>query len=435
MMKTENGLTVSTDAPDAIAAIEMFEREILSYGQGARVIFDAVQADPACGLAQAMAACTHLFRATRQGIEDAQPFLAAARAGRNDTARERLFIAAAQAWCEERVEDASLLLKALLEGEPGDLFSTKLLQFHQLSRGDVAGMRATSAGALAVRPVDPRVLGMHAFALDQCGDRRGAERAARQALALAADPWAHHALAHVMDAEGRYAEGRAWMHGHAEAWGRCSSFLYTHNWWHAALFHIEAGDPAGALALYDERVWTMRKDYCQDQINAVALLARLELAGVDVGDRWLEIAGHVALKRRDSVDGFLDLHYVYALARAGDTQGVADLAAAAREHAASHPAIWRQVAPIAAAGLAAHAFGRYGEAADLLAPVHEQLSHLGGSTVQRELFTRITLDALGRCGRWPEAHALLSGAGGGAWKARALAGLSFAEIDRQDLAA
>ena len=59
--------------------------------------------------------------------------------------------------------------------------------------------------------------------------------------------------------------------------------MYTHNWWHLALFEIAAGEPDAALASFDARVWGVQPDYSQDQINAVSLLARLECAGVDVG--------------------------------------------------------------------------------------------------------------------------------------------------------
>ena len=71
------------------------------------------------------------------------------------------------------------------------------------------------------------------------------------------------------------------------------------------------------LRLYDRQVWGVVKDYSQDQINAVSLLARLELAGVDVGDRWQDVASHLAARLHDHVLPFLDVQYLYGLARAG----------------------------------------------------------------------------------------------------------------------
>ena len=65
----------------------------------------------------------------------------------------------------------------------------------------------------------------------------------------------------------------------------------THNGWHLALYLIDRGDTAQALALWDERIWGVGQEYSQDQIGAVALLARRELRGVDVGARWGGVGG------------------------------------------------------------------------------------------------------------------------------------------------
>ena len=72
--------------------------------------------------------------------------------------------------------------------------------------------------------------------------------------------------------------------------------MLTHNWWHLALFAIDLGLDDQALALYDQQVWGVVKAYSQDQIGAVSLLARLELAGVDVGERWQDVADHLATR-------------------------------------------------------------------------------------------------------------------------------------------
>jgi len=139
--------------------------------------------------------------------------------------------------------------------------------------------------------------------------------------------------------------------------------MLTHNWWHVALYLIDRGDTAQALALYDERVWGVWKEYSQDQIGAVALLARLELRGVDVGARWGELAGFLKARVNESVWPFNDLHYLYGLARAGETD--AAHAKLARLQADAHqvdPYIrrtWREVTVPAARGLVAAAEVRH----------------------------------------------------------------------------
>ncbi len=92
--------------------------------------------------------------------------------------------------------------------------------------------------------------------------------------------------------------------------------MVTHNWWHQALFALELGRHEEVLRLYDTEVWGVAMDYTQDQINAVSLLARLELAGVAVGDRWRDVANYLAHRLDDHVLPFLDMQYLYGLARA-----------------------------------------------------------------------------------------------------------------------
>ncbi len=154
----------------------------------------------------------------------------------------------------------------------------------------------------------------------------------------------------------------------------------------------------------------MVKSYSQDQIGAVSLLARLELAGVDVGARWQDVADHIALRLDDQVLPFLDLQYLYGLARAGRPQAQtllhnierrgADDAANGR----AADAIWQQVAVPAAHGLLAHAQGRHAQAIDALGLALPRLLQIGGSHAQRDLFEQIYLDALMRAGRWNAAQ-------------------------------
>lgn len=377
-------MTAASIPPESTeAALALFETEILRYGRNAGVILTAQAAAPDHALATAYAACAHLFRMTRDGQAAARALLAALPERAAASLHERQMIATMRRWAEGDLDGARATLAERVLGAPGDLFAAKLLQYFQFAQGDARAMLRTIESVLPHHPCDARAHGMHAFALDQCGRHADAERAARHALTLGDDPWAHHAIAHVLDARGAHAEGCAWMHAHAASWADCSSFLFTHNWWHAALFHIGAGDPRGALDLYDQRVWTMRKDYGQDQINAVALLARLELSGGDVGDRWGEVAHHVAPRALEAIDGFLDLHTVYALARAGEDRLVERMIRDTDTTAA------RRIMPAALAGMAAFARGRLEEAHRLLGSVQGDLYRLGGSTVQRGWFDRV----------------------------------------------
>lgn len=378
-----NALPITSGSEAAIDAIRAFADELISHGSNCRVIFDALAADPDCALAQAYAGALFLTAMTREGQVQAAPRIAAARLFAPYTSeRERCTIEAIAAWGSGDEPRAIRLFRNIVECWPHDLIAAKLCQVIELGCGDFAGMIRTSSMAASTDDRSGHALGLHAFALEQSGDPGLALRFARRAIELSpgCDPWAQHAVAHAMAALDQPVEGRAFLHAHANDWDRCSSFMLTHNWWHMALFSLDLEDDTGALDLFDERIWGVRKEHCQDQVNAISLLARLEMVGVAADWRWDDIATYVENRIGDRISGFLDLHYLYALARAGRDSAVDRMAAGLAE--ASSNGLLASIAR----GLIAHARGEYRKAAEALAPVRPHLAQIGGSNIQRELF-------------------------------------------------
>ncbi len=394
----QTGLVHGTTSIAAVEAIDHFQGELLRYGAEAGAVLKIREMDPGFALAHALAAAIELFTMTPAGFVAAAGPLAVARSlARLAPEREQMLVEAIHHWSQNRIETALSLHLAIAERWPRDLVSARIGQYHLLNRGEFARMRHLTGQLLSANSDVPAVLGMHAFALEQTGALRDAELLARRAVDAGFDPWAEHTLAHVLERTGRSHEGIAFLSGRSAQWARCSSFLRTHNWWHLALFHIELGDYAEALALYDTRVWGVRKAYCHDQVNAVSLLARLELCGVDVGDRWQELAGWLEGRTGEHVNGFLDLHYLYGLARGGRWRAVAEMQRSLSANAArARDDVWRDIVPVAVDGLVAHARGAASEAAARLGTVLPRLHHLGGSSTQRHLFTLLHRDALAR---------------------------------------
>ena len=173
---------------------------------------------------------------------------------------------------------------------PRDLAMVKLLQYFEFNRGNSPAMLRAALKVLDQHMDVPYVHGMAAFAYEQCHLLNEAEQAARTALALKRkEPWAQHALAHVMLTRGRIDEGARFLEGLTGTWTGLNSFMLTHLWWHLALFKLSQGRFADVLEIYDRQCWGVAKDYSQDQIGAVSLLARMEMAGIDVGPRWQEL--------------------------------------------------------------------------------------------------------------------------------------------------
>jgi tetratricopeptide (TPR) repeat protein len=240
---------------------------------------------------------------------------------------------------------------------------------------------------------------MHAFGLEECNRIDEAEALARKALAIdRRDPWAHHAVAHCLEARGRLLDGVAFLKSMSDTWESCNSFMYTHNWWHLALFLIDLDRGDEALALYDKRVWGVWKEFSEDQINAISLLARLELRGIDIGDRWADLVIYLKPRLHEHFSPFLDLQYLYGLARAGEQSAVTEMLASLEDRAErARPferEAWADCAVPMAHGLAAYAKGDYASAARLLGQAMPHLQAIGGSIAQRALFGAIHLDAM-----------------------------------------
>jgi tetratricopeptide (TPR) repeat protein len=321
--------------------------------------------------------------------------------------RERAWLDATQAWVDGDT-DKSLAIHEKMVGEwPRDLLAGKLGQLHAFNLGDSEALLRIGEHLFAANPDNHFVRGMHAFGLEECNRLDEAEAQARHAIEMQRkDPWAHHALAHCLEARGRLLDGVAFLQSVADTWEDCNSFLYTHNWGHLALFLIDLDRADEALALFDRRVWGVCKDFSEDQTNAISLLARLELRGVDVGDRWADVASHLEGRLHDHFVPFLDLHYLYALARAGRQSAITEMLASLEDRGERAKPFereaWADCAVPAAHGLAAHARGEHAEAARLLGQAMPHLRPIGGSIAQRALFSAIHLDALIRSG-WNDA--------------------------------
>jgi tetratricopeptide (TPR) repeat protein len=397
--------------PASVAAIDDFVGGFIACEARVTNILSAAEHDDSVTV-QACAAALHLFAESPEGPVNARPYLErAGRSGVPATERERRFLRAVQAWAGNDVASAIGLLDEQVRMHPRDLAALKLAQYLLFNLGDSPGMlRLALAAQLAAADV-PYLHGMTAFAYEQCHQLREAERTARRAIAmLRKEPWAHHALAHVMLTEGRVEEGRAFMQEVSVTWLGLNSFMETHNWWHLALFLIEQDAHAAALELYDRHVWGVCKPYSQDQIGAVSLLARLELAGVDVGDRWVDVSAYLAARTHDQVQPFLDMHYLYGLARAGRSEAdelLREVEAFAPRAPELTRAAWQRVAVPACRGLLAHARGEYTRAVDELGIALPRLLEIGGSHAQRDLFEQVYIDALVNSGRLVGAQNLL----------------------------
>jgi hypothetical protein len=253
------------------------------------------------------------------------------------------------------------------------------------------------------------VLGMHAFGLEETGDYARAESEGRLSVELEPrDAWGQHAVAHVMEMQHRRREGVAWMRRNPEAWSR-ESFFAVHNWWHLALFHLGLDEIDEVLALFDGPIYGKTSSVVLDMVDASALLWRLHLRGVDVGDRFQALADNWAPIATARNYAFNDMHAMMAFVgsnRSKEGDGVLEAQRSAIDEAGDNAAFTREVGLPAALAIKAFGDGDYSETVRLLRPVRSYAHRFGGSHAQRDVIDLTIIEAAARSGQDRLAEAL-----------------------------
>lgn len=376
-------------------------------------------AEPGFALGHAVKGMFYILLGRRELLQTAQDDLAAAQLAvqtGSPTAREQKFVQALEVWIAGRPSEAIQHLESVLRDHPEDALAMKLSHAIRFVLGDAAGMRRSVERVMpAYDPTHPGhgyLLGCHAFALEETGEYERAEIAGRQALWTAPnDAWGLHAVAHVHDMTANARRGLDWLAGRDAAWAHCNNFRY-HVWWHKALMHLDQGEIDAVLDLYDREIRSDKTDDYRDISNATSLLNRLELDGIDVGDRWEELADLSAARTEDGCLIFADLHYLLALTADGRDAQVKELLQ--RMHRDAQADACENDARMAMPGLDAahglHAFGeaRFEDAFRHLANARDAMPLAGGSHAQRDVFERLTIDAGIRAGRLDQAELILN---------------------------
>jgi len=313
--------------------------------------------------------------------------------------RERRHIAAAQAWLARDFPRAIRTYGEVLIDYPRDRLALRVAHFGDFFLGQHGMLRDRVAQVLPYWdesvPGYGYVLSMYAFGLEETAHYAQAEEAARRALELdRPNPGAIHAIAHVMEMQGRQREGIAWLHDTAAQWNR-SDGTGTHHWWHLALFHLDLNEAGIALDIYDAHIGARPGMPLSSLADASALLWRLHLRGLPLGERWRELAGRWAAKRLSGCFPFHDLHALVAFIGAGDSERVERSLRALRDRAAGVGRGAQKIREISlpiAEAFAAFGNGDYGAAIEGLGRVRV-IGQLSGSHAQRDAIHLTLIEA------------------------------------------
>jgi tetratricopeptide (TPR) repeat protein len=395
---------VSSASPAALAGYETALQQFQSYVGDPVATLDATLAEAPDFVLGHLFKALFLFTLSEKSLVGlAEESLASAErrlSAAND--RERALAAATRKFLDGDWDAGCRELDHVLMSHPRDAMALQVGHLMDFYRGDALNLRNRISRVLPhwdeAVPGYSYVLGMHAFGLEEMNQYAEAEAAGRRALSLQPkDGWAVHAVTHVMEMQGRIDEGIGWLTAREQDWAPDNGFAF-HNWWHLALFHIDAARYERALALYDAAIHPQPAQYVLTMVDATALLWRLHLEGVDVGRRFEVLADEWQARQQNDRGfyAFNDFHAMLAFAATGREaamrQTLSDLTEATRQ-GGTNGMMSREVGLPLAQGIAAFAHQRYGEAIERVEPVRDSAHRFGGSHAQRDLLTLTLIEA------------------------------------------
>jgi tetratricopeptide (TPR) repeat protein len=410
MNKDIRGLPLTLSDPAALAPLERGIRASLTFrGDALAPLDEALALSPDCVAASASKALVYMtFFERRFAIEALAALDAAAPHLARATERERMLVAAARKLAEGDWHGGTAALDQVLVDYPRDVLALQAAHFMDFYRGDALNLRNRVSRVLPHwSPATPGysfVVGMHAFGLEECNQYPEAEAAGLRALALSRDDaWAVHAVTHVFEMQGRIDEGVAFLREREADWAGADNGFAFHNWWHLALFHMDRGDHASALRIYDD-VLAGAHGMAVSRLDATSLLWRLRLEGVDVGARMEVVADawQDSLRGEGGFYAFNDFHAAMALAAAERRVGIQDLRAALEVAAWEKRAngeMTRAVGMDAAEAMIDFCDGEFERSARRIAEVRDGASRFGGSHAQRDVLTLTLVEAARRSGQ------------------------------------
>ncbi|OLP57541.1 hypothetical protein BJF92_23495 [Rhizobium rhizosphaerae] len=360
---------------------------------------DHVAAHALKGFANLILARAELKPVAAGALADAARALTRRDGGTRD---EQVLVAALEEACAGAFHAAVSVLETGFADRPATFLPFKIAHALRFMTGDRAGMLASARRAAGAAPQNGPatgfIQGCLAFALEEAGHYDDALKAGERAVSLQPDDsWGLHAVSHVHEMRADTQRGIDWLEDSRGAWSRCNNFSF-HMAWHLALLHLERGDHARVLELYDDEVRPQQTDDFRDMANAVSLLWRLNRMGVHVGRRWEELSAVARGRQTDTTLIFAALHTLAALVAIGDQQAAQALVVEIEAKALGSDDQARVASEI---GIPlARMLAGMGAPADrqMLDRMMLNLPKIGGSNAQRDFFILALAQALGQTG-------------------------------------
>jgi tetratricopeptide (TPR) repeat protein len=339
---------------------------------------------------------------------------------RHTLPRERGHLAAAQALLDGDFLGAGQLLEEVTIAHPRDLLA--LAVGHQLDffTGNSRMLRDRPAQVLGSWSESDKnyanVLGMLAFGLEEMNQHDRAFEIGFEAVERnPQDVWALHAVGHTFEETGRFKDGMQYYDAKASNWTSGNYFI-IHNWWHYALFALEAGNTTRVFEIFDSVLFNAENGGLALQLlDASALLWRLRLEGHREEQRFLKLADKWLHRIEPAYYAFNDMHAVMALVGAGWFEQAEALIQSRLRWLETNPpsnvnnaVMTREIGLPVCQAILAFEQGRFETVVALLYPIRRRIHEFGGSHAQRDVVLKTLIEAAIRAKKWELANAMLS---------------------------
>ena len=367
------------------------------------------------------------FALAHAGISEMQMLRGEVEEAKASARRAAVLAAGCLRWERRRVEAVSLfvngrgpealaLIREQLEEYPRDVLSLRMANRLFVLGCSGAGVADYPPDLLILlKGVEPdygddwAFLGQYAFAHHECGlfdeALRHAERSLEQRPTNAN---ASHSVAHVFFETGD-ADGGADFLGEWLTDYDSRSPFHVHLSWHLALFELAMGRYDRVFDIYDGQIRPSVQERSPLSLaDSASLMWRVHMyGGTPPPFPWRDVAEQAAPAAKAPGPAFRDAHAALAFTAAGDDASFQCMVDGLEDMAARGNALAGEITLPLARGIAAFTKGKYDEAVEQFEPVFPQLTRLGGSHAQREVFEDTLLEAYLRSGRCDRAEELL----------------------------
>lgn len=392
---------------EADDALDHFEYELVRIGQEIEDVVKAAKVHEDVILLQLYSAAFYLYAQTKEGNQKALFYLSKAKKLLAfSSTEERSLYRCLLLWATGELLEALKAFEKHCSSYPENIASLKLAEFLYYCSGQKHLSRRFLN--LTQKSYDrnkdkAHYLSMHSFALELNGYYERSRKSAEKSLELdSQNPWGYHTLSHYYLNKGKIDDGIQVLNRGLECFKNANRAIESHDLWHLALLHLENLDFKGVFDVYKRADWENKASQVGEEVDAAALLWRLDMHDQDLSPLWETLANSIEDRAEYPITPFASAQLCYALKKGKRysclEKAMSRVKAMLLKKNSPQYDIWKTGVELVNASLV-FAEKDYKQAAKLIKPIFTKIGSCGGSDAQIDLFYQMYLVSLLKTGK------------------------------------